>query len=525
MADGTTFTREGRQFRLNTEGLAADSARKVEKVDRFSEVDRVSRIQEKLGIPVTGKWDTTTNREFTKFLRVQQAEHIGIDKAQSDGWWGKNTEAALKDKMDPEMFKAVTELNDSGRLKQLHSRNAMHAARIDEVKNASAPFKGGAALAFRPAVKPVAPEAKGPALEAPKTTTPKLENVTVVRTNAFVEGRAVQADVYSPSRVSGTIPADFIDIDPETGKGVQQPFAAAVPETQKAASAAATALDTPLGPLRREIILPTTSSLPDAGRRTGATLVELADEFGRASGGIGAMAGKAAKIGMLALPVVAAGVATADAAMLSPQLKAAYDAGLVSGGTAASLGAVYATNIGQSAADPTLIGGDVALKATLVGIQAASGTDPLLMSKLSPTLVTDLVVGTNSYTDAEFRHIRDTYTPEKMDARFADIKERFGLPNEVSVKGVGKDIPLEHAVRDPAVYAQLEKTLGQTNPQTASGLAALKFASDLQIEATYVNGRYEQFMKQRAEQEMLAKVGTLGGSLMTDKAAPGAHIS
>ena len=91
------------------------------------------QIEKDLGIDLSaerGNWDEKTNKQFTAWLRVQQAEHMDpkMDKEGSDGWFGPNTKAGLKGHIPDEVHNAISALHDDGRLAKIHWRNEYHEA-------------------------------------------------------------------------------------------------------------------------------------------------------------------------------------------------------------------------------------------------------------------------------------------------------------------------------------------------------------------------------------------------------------
>jgi hypothetical protein len=131
MAEPLKVTVAGAQYTLD---IPADSTvvRAPVQVEFFTEVDRVSAIQREIGVDVTGQWDAATNEQFSLWLRVQQATHIGID--ESDGWWGPKSEAALAGNISPDALKALSELRESGRLSKLTYRTDVHNASWEQVE-------------------------------------------------------------------------------------------------------------------------------------------------------------------------------------------------------------------------------------------------------------------------------------------------------------------------------------------------------------------------------------------------------
>lgn len=244
MADENNAQPDQDNQRYRLDAGAPVAAPNPVKVEFFTETERVTAIQKALGIETTGQWDTDTNKAFTEWLRLEQAEHIGPDAKQSDGWWGRNTEAALQGKIDPAMMAAVSELHASGRLNQLHWRNENHSATLVELEQARpepAPIVNDvapamqpmpdpalhvAAAAFNTAVRPVAPSAEPPrASFAPeRAPAPVVERPPVVEIPrvadplpARMPGTGVAAadnvidDVIVVPRMSAGEVADTID--------------------------------------------------------------------------------------------------------------------------------------------------------------------------------------------------------------------------------------------------------------------------------------------------------------------------
>ena len=101
-------------------------------IEHFERTDPVSIIQRAIGVEDDGMWGSMTNEAFTQWLRVQQAEHMGIEHA--DGWLGPNTLRGLEGKIDPQVYEALQSLYEDGSYRRLHSRDQWHSADIEQVQ-------------------------------------------------------------------------------------------------------------------------------------------------------------------------------------------------------------------------------------------------------------------------------------------------------------------------------------------------------------------------------------------------------
>jgi hypothetical protein len=104
------------------------------KIEHFERTEEILAIQKALGISQTGKWDKSTNEEFTKWLRSAQAEHMGDHEA--DGWVGKKTIAGLEGKIDVNLYNAIKDLYQDGSLNKIHYKNEGHKIALNDIKSA-----------------------------------------------------------------------------------------------------------------------------------------------------------------------------------------------------------------------------------------------------------------------------------------------------------------------------------------------------------------------------------------------------
>lgn len=105
MADDITVKLSEDSYKLAVNEMDTINTPSPEQILRFTAEDQIKTIQQAIGVEETGTWNADTNLAFTKWLRVQQAEHSGIEN--SDGWWGKNTQAALEGNIDEGTFNAI----------------------------------------------------------------------------------------------------------------------------------------------------------------------------------------------------------------------------------------------------------------------------------------------------------------------------------------------------------------------------------------------------------------------------------
>lgn len=125
----SNFNECSKDFALANPSVTPDRAVRVE---HFERTDPVAVIQRAIGVEDDGMWGGGTNKAFTQWLRLQQAEHMGVENA--DGWLGSGTLEGLEGKIDAEVYNALRQIYEDGSYSKLHSRDRWHSATVEEVK-------------------------------------------------------------------------------------------------------------------------------------------------------------------------------------------------------------------------------------------------------------------------------------------------------------------------------------------------------------------------------------------------------
>lgn len=157
-----------------------------------------------------------------------------------------------------------------------------------------------------------------------------------------------------------------------------------------------------------------------------------------------------------ALPLIGAGIATAEVGYLISNTADLVDAGLIPGDARIALAAEYPVHIAQSGFDPTIIGGEAATWTAMSKIITAYDLDLATASMVSPDFLSKTL---KSLTEDEYdisvrdlNLLKERYGTDRalQENYYAPLIEKHGLPETLNVDGHG-ELPLGVAIRLPGI--------------------------------------------------------------------------